>query len=242
MIELESQDEISTSIGFEGAFAELRWPSSRAVPLDYWTFGTPEPTGITNRVLGPGMEHSFLQSMLQGMLQTLQAKVRSRAVPNYYPPGEFAVRQLLERVGYGSAGQQAAEAITDTEVDSSPFLTGVAVRLRQLSALAPDWDSYGAKPVSDKAIRATHQLLSTIRDPLGTLLGDQIQPFAIAPLADGGLQLEWRGPKGTLEVDIAPDGKLGYLLVEGQKDRSFEEGDDVPWNRIPALMRRVMVQ
>jgi hypothetical protein len=50
----------------------------------------------------------------------------------------------------------------------------------------------------------------------------------VAPVADGGVQLEWDGPGGHLEVEIDHHALLSYLLVQdGPHGRSFEERHDV---------------
>jgi hypothetical protein len=63
------------------------------------------------------------------------------------------------------------------------------------------------------------------------------EPFHIAPLSDGGIQVEWRSLRGALEVDISPRSELGFLLVRGTGDsRTFEEEEGVTPDRVVGLL------
>ncbi len=71
--------------------------------------------------------------------------------------------------------------------------------------------------------------------------GQSALPWTVAPLANGGVQLEWKGPEGALEVEISPDGRLGYLLEVGQgADSSVQEGDDIADEHIERLLSFVL--
>src|SRR4051812_28941151 len=64
-------------------------------------------------------------------------------------------------------------------------------RLVELSTLEPDWDSYGALPVSQHALAAAGQIIKRVIERLG-VAG---VPHDIMPIADGGVALEWRYPR-----------------------------------------------
>jgi hypothetical protein len=59
-------------------------------------------------------------------------------------------------------------------------------------------------------------------------------PFTAAPLADGGVQVEWRGPGGTVEVEISPEGAFGYLLLRGAG--AAEEATEGGGASLPGIM------
>jgi hypothetical protein len=62
------------------------------------------------------------------------------------------------------------------------------------------------------------------------------------PLADGGVQIEWRGPSGELEVQIWSPEELGYLFVKGEgPSRVFEEKDGASWTEILRLVVQVII-
>ncbi len=92
-------------------------------------------------------------------------------------------------------------------------------RLTEFDALSANWDSYGALPISSRAIDAARRLHLRIRN---------VSPYTLAPLASGGIQIEWRGRRTVLEIDISPAGRLGSLMVEGHETgRRYDERDGV---------------
>lgn len=85
--------------------------------------------------------------------------------------------------------------------------------LQQFESLEPNWDSYGGEPISPVAIRRAHSFLDVVDRELAARHGERIRPFHVSPVGDGGVQLEWRGRGGELEVEIGPDGSHAALLV-----------------------------
>jgi hypothetical protein len=93
-------------------------------------------------------------------------------------------------------------------------------RLIELSQLAPDWDSYGARRPAHRAIARSGTLISQVI----ARVGPRGVPQEIMPIADGGIQLEWRGAAGELVLNAAPDGTWSYLHIRhGPEGRMFEE-------------------
>ena len=145
----------------------------------------------------------------------------------------------LRRLNY-PARFDRCEFTSDTEVTPRPSLYPIIEQLATLANLPANWDSYDAEPISPRAITAALHLTRSIYESFSDLLGEQVRPFAIAPVADGGILVEWRAPEGALEIEVGPDGRLGYLLVEGREpQRRFEEGDSIPWTQVADLMRRL---
>ena len=121
------------------------------------------------------------------------------------------------------------EASTTRPGASSAALQRAFERLGELTRLGPNWDSYGAEPISPQAIALARQFLTAVAERFAAWAGDRVHPYVIVPLANGGVQLEWRGPGGDLEVEIGPAGDFAYLLITGQgAARTFEERDAVP--------------
>jgi hypothetical protein len=88
--------------------------------------------------------------------------------------------------------------------------------LDEIAQLEDDWDSYGALRPTAAAVSAGHLLLGALWDQLGYLVDEGTIPWAAAPLADGGVQFEWRGPGGAIEVEIGPRGTMNYLVERGE--------------------------
>lgn len=89
--------------------------------------------------------------------------------------------------------------------------------LDELARLAENWDSYGASPPTAVAISTAHGLLATVAERYAEAADENALPWATAPLADGGVQFEWRGPGGLIEVEIGPDGSLAYLVERDER-------------------------
>lgn len=72
----------------------------------------------------------------------------------------------------------------------------IKTRLNQLEELQEDWDSYGGTPPTKEALECAHRFLDTL---------------FIAPLNDGGLQIEMNNEAVIIEID--PDGSW-YIEFE----------------------------
>lgn len=61
--------------------------------------------------------------------------------------------------------------------------------LSTLRALGPDWDSYGARPISGLALRTAENLM-------------------VVPMSDGGVQIELHAGGANVEIVISPTGAV----------------------------------
>lgn len=90
-------------------------------------------------------------------------------------------------------------------------------KLDELAQLARGWDSYGAEPIAPDALVLAEALLIAVAAGGESRADGAIRPYVIVPVADGGVQIEWRGPGGLIEVEIGPDETIGYWLFrDGQ--------------------------
>ena len=87
------------------------------------------------------------------------------------------------------------------------WFQAVASRLVVLSQLGENWDSYGAKPISVRAITSAMQLVSEI-------MRDDIPVPGIVPTTPGGIQLEWHIVGIDFEVEISPEGNLSVFFED----------------------------
>ena len=114
-------------------------------------------------------------------------------------------------------------------------------RIAAFLKLPPDWDSYGANAPSVVAVTAAQRFVRTAFARYLPNYGSQIAPYWVAPIPNGGIQIDWRGPNGEIEVDVDPSGKFGYLLQEGTGDASTaEEANDVPLETVLGLLAKVL--
>ena len=70
-----------------------------------------------------------------------------------------------------------------------------------LRSLKPNWDSYGAPMISERAI-----------DALGS--------FNVTPCSDGGIQLEVHADHYDIEIVVSPEGKIQSALIAHERERS----------------------
>jgi hypothetical protein len=127
-------------------------------------------------------------------------------------------------------------------VDTStpPHLATTWQRLAELAALPPDWDSYGGDPPTTRAIVTARQLVAAIAERANDRPADAA-PWFIAPVPDGGVQLEWRGPARELTVTVGPNGSLGYLIAAREAHgEAVHEAAEVDERRIVELVARTV--
>ena len=101
-----------------------------------------------------------------------------------------------------------------------PVLSQVA-RYRELPA---DWDSYGAQRISEPAIEAAIRVLDLLSDTAIERAITLLVPYHIAPVPNGGIQIEWRRDGRSIELWIAPDGFLEAVvdaLPDGLAEKSY---------------------
>ncbi len=115
-------------------------------------------------------------------------------------------------------------------------------RLAQLAKLDQDWDSYGGVPPSAQAIDKARQVMLAVAKRFADEVGERARPYGVAPLADGCVQLTWRGPVDELEVEIGPRDGIGYLMIKGRGNtETFEEGEGISTSETLDLVGRVLL-
>jgi hypothetical protein len=124
----------------------------------------------------------------------------------------------------------------DAHTTALELMASAGSKLDELARLEPDWDSYGARPVSAIAINQANRLLLDVARrylELGYPEVSRVKPWFIAPLADGGIQIEWRSDAGAMEVEIGGDGRFEYL-IERPDNQSEDSGPlkDSVWNEL----------
>ncbi len=90
------------------------------------------------------------------------------------------------------------------------------LRLYELQQLPDNWDSYGGVPLQERHRDAVLRFL-------GLVMSDDIVMPDIVPLADGGVQIEWR--RGDVEVDFISDDELSeptLLVTRGDHAEEIE--------------------
>jgi hypothetical protein len=125
-------------------------------------------------------------------------------------------------------------SIGQSDTDDIAGLRAAFERLDELSALEPDWDSYGGLPPTARAIGLASRMIVESAAQTGGA------PADVMPLPAGGLQLVWEHDPDELQVDVGPDGALGYLLIRrGDGAPSMSEADDISFADALTLVAQI---
>ena len=151
-----------------------------------------------------------------------------------------AVSPSLTVASSGSGSERGEyQAMLTTGLHALHLLPALE-RIDQLAGLEPGWNGEGAPQlpglvVSRAALLVLRVAQSDAESPL------QAMPVTSAPIADGGLQLEWESGETRIEVQVAPDGTFGYLLIHvDQNPISVEANDDLSLDEIVELVQSVI--
>ncbi|HWK25917.1 MAG TPA: hypothetical protein VNS09_05100 [Solirubrobacter sp.] len=96
---------------------------------------------------------------------------------------------------------------------AAPWLRDAMDRISDLTALAMNWDSYGARPVeADLALQAVTFLMR--------VAFEEVPEPSIVPLGDGGIQLEWHVAGIDLEIAFSEEEPGVYFASADQEMES----------------------
>jgi len=99
-------------------------------------------------------------------------------------------------------------------------LAQLVERIKSFEGLTANWDSYGARPLDDRAVRATMEI---IVDAERTCCS----PDALVPLSSGGLGLRWASGNAELEIDIDPDKTCSAVFDTGEEEHDLPRGSSL---------------
>jgi hypothetical protein len=126
------------------------------------------------------------------------------------------------------------------QIEINDLLKPTFRQLAVLRNLETNWDGEGGRPVSVFTIAKAISLFPEIVCMFYRVVQDAIRPYDVAPMGDGGVQLEWRGPYGILQLEVHADGTYAYLLIEGEgENRRFEEADNIRSSNVKMLLSRI---
>lgn len=154
--------------------------------------------------------------------------MNSSLAADFYPAGAFndfepgTVGNLIkfpswhqEVTPVSPRAQSKGPAIRVVTDDDSEWIQTVVSKVTELLSLEQGWDSYGALPLD----------LDLVANALGLLsvLPGRYQTPVIFPTSKGGVQLEWQGAKGELEVTIEAEA-ISYLFESSNVANPTKEG------------------
>ena len=134
----------------------------------------------------------------------------------------------------------AIRRVDNRPLSATASLLPAAQRIAEISGLGANWDDEGASAPSALAYSKAFELLLRL-EASDRSTGHVAPPITSAPIADGGLQIEWEGPQARIEIQAAPDGTFGYLIVKGGPGaREYEEADDLDVLQMVDVIQRTV--
>jgi hypothetical protein len=174
----------------------------------------------------------------QPSLQDLLALVASGDLRLAEQTGAVSGSFTVTSSGSGSKrGEYQAMLTTDLH---APHLLPTLERIDQFAGLEPGWNGEGAPQLPGLVVsRAALLVLRVAQSDTASPL--QAVPITSAPIADGGLQLEWESSDTRIEVQVAPDGTYGYSLIHlGEDPISVEAADNLALNEVVELVQHII--
>jgi hypothetical protein len=135
-----------------------------------------------------------------------------------YRSGESLVSRVWSSIaGVIKLDVSEDRVIADRQISLPSWVLPACVRLFFLQKLPDNWDSYGGV-----AVQARHR--DAALRFLGLVMSDDISMPDIVPLADGGVQLEWRPP--GVEIDFISDNELPEPTLFIARNSEIAEMDE----------------
>ncbi|MBX3069146.1 MAG: hypothetical protein KF883_01460 [Thermomicrobiales bacterium] len=205
----DSLNEELTSAGFFSHSKRFSWSGAPIGPVEFWCWGDELDTLHWFGPTSTGRSPEFLF-------------------------------QFADRTRPSSLSLSHVESIAPREsgnIDSIfEIIDSASKRLQELSRLDANWDSYGARAVGAAATSLAYRLLFDVaRRSIDLRIhhDKSVRPWFVAPLADGGIQIEWRKVGSAIEVEIGNDGSLAYLIEH--RDGWYEDSgalNDSDWETL----------
>ena len=108
-------------------------------------------------------------------------------------------------------------------------IVNVIRQASELVQLPPGWNSYGAKPIANEAVKAAIAFLVEAIPAIPNVVAP-----AVVPTVRGGLQLEWHRQGVDLEIEFGPDATGSWYA----EDRDTEETVEAPLVNDDVALRR----
>src|SRR4051794_29719413 len=100
---------------------------------------------------------------------------------------------------------RASAIPSETNGEVTPRLKATIKHIAQFADLEPDWDSYGGDPPSPVARAEAGRWVEIVAELFEARVGNTAVPYSVTLLANGGVQVEWRGRGGIVELEIGPE-------------------------------------
>ena len=102
--------------------------------------------------------------------------------------------------------------MVQTRHNTERALAHIHERIARFGDLEPDWDSYGAKPISPTAMATAKDVLRAVSQRTTATTGDAAFGVRVTPLLSGGILLEWHGPSAESGSRGHPNRQAGFAV------------------------------
>jgi len=158
------------------------------------------------------------------------------SVPNVLEGTQWS-ETLRPRVSEAPSNHLAVPVSLD-HVSSYQALIEVIERIAAYADLPDDWDSYGGVGPTEHARKSAQNFVLELFGENLLNAGDTVD---ILPVPTGGIQFEWAGIGGEIEVEIDHRGDV-HSLIEHADGRYEASSSDtpVPWPAVRDQIRRIV--
>lgn len=129
-----------------------------------------------------------------------------------------------------TSARSRATAFTEQSTQKAAWLADVKTEIRQLRDLQPNWDSYGADPISAESIREALSVADRLAGQENTTMPD------VSATPEGTVAFGWDVGDWSLDTTIAPDGKIRYAYLDRIDRRRNHEGVFANWRDLAACL------
>ena len=133
-------------------------------------------------------------------------------------PARRSQRRLLTDPVFAKLSLSSSEIAVVVPQPEPAWLYQVLDRLKHLSLLGENWDSYNGQSPSDESIFGALVVISRVLSP-------ESRVPAIVPLSEGGIQIEWHGDGEELEIHVHSDGRISAFRFDEQAGEAYEVDD-----------------
>lgn len=126
--------------------------------------------------------------------------------------------ELATQAGSTGEGLYHLLALRDQTADWCDSCLNFVDQLRDLN---PNWDSYGANPVSVDSIQVAKQLLCEFAE----VTGIGCPRVSASPAGHVALSWEWANHSRELDLEILPDGVMRYSYLDETQPARDREGE-----------------
>lgn len=115
-------------------------------------------------------------------------------------------------------------------VGQAEWLNRIVQQIQNLDRLQPNWDSYGAAPISAKSI------LEALRVAERISWYDDIEAPDISATPDGFVAFGWGLGDWSLDADIEPDGQIVYAFLDRFDEDLGHDGVLSHWSQLADIL------